>query len=107
MENNIEKQPIDSKSIDTNKNAGYTIYNWNTLWTGFLNLPQTNQLNIGIICFIKFAIAIIAFLLAWDCNSMSNILFRIIVTFFATVFGEIYIVYYSFYHVFMGIKCYV
>lgn len=82
------------------------VFNLDHMLTSFSNLPVINRLNIGIVCFIKIIITIIAFYLCWECNQMSNIFFRIVVTGFSTIFSEIYIIYYALYHVFMGVKCY-
>ena len=82
------------------------VYNLDHMLKSFFDLPVTNRLNIGIVCFIKVVITIIAFYLCWECNKMTNIIFRLVVTLFSTIFSEIYIVYYAFYHVFMGVNCY-
>jgi len=58
------------------------------------------------VCVIRFILSLTAGYLVWDCNTKENLIFKIFITFFAVSFTEIYIIYYAFYRVFMGNKCY-
>jgi len=56
-------------------------------------------------CAIKLILSIIAGYLSWRCGAADNIFIRVLVTIFAVLFSEIYILYYSIYRVYMGNKC--
>jgi hypothetical protein len=49
---------------------------------------------------------IVACILAWKCNSKEHIIYRIINTFLAATFSDIYVVYYLIYRVILQNKCY-
>lgn len=55
---------------------------------------------------LKMIVVVIAIYLCWDCNRNSNIILRIIMTTFSAIFSELYIVYYSFYRILLGNRCY-
>ena len=61
--------------------------------------------QVTVVCAIKLIISIIAGYLSWKCSAKDNIFIRVLITIFAVLFSEIYILYYSIYRVYMGNKC--
>ena len=53
----------------------------------------------------KFELSLIAAKLAWTCAQNLGFGIRLFNTFIASVFSELYIIYYAVYRVFMGNKC--
>ena len=62
-------------------------------------------LQVTSVCAIKLILSIIAGYLSWKCSVKDNIFIRILITIFAVLFSEIYILYFSIYRVYMGNKC--
>jgi len=48
---------------------------------------------------------IVACFLAWQCNSKEHIVYRVINTFLAATFSDIYVIYYLIYRVLLKNKC--
>jgi hypothetical protein len=65
-----------------------------------------NYYQMRIIFTIRIIMGIICAYLAWECNQMDGIIFRLLITIIAFLFPEIYAIYYAIYHTFMGVKCY-
>jgi len=72
----------------------------------FENLYRKYPLPVATIIVLQIVISLCAFVLAWDCNRMSNGILRLLVSIVATIFSEFYIIYYAIYHVLMGFQCY-
>jgi len=66
---------------------------------------STHWIKIFIMLFVKLALSLIAGYLSWKCSAKSDMLLRILFTFIAIMFSEVYIVYYTIYRVTMGNKC--
>ena len=62
-------------------------------------------IEVSFACVLKIVISIIAFVLAWECSSNSNIVLRLLISIFAAGLGEFYIIYYAVYRVFLDNKC--
>ena len=62
--------------------------------------------RMSILVIFHIIISICALILSWDCSKYSNTFLRILFTILATILSEIYIIYYAFYHIVMGFKCY-
>ena len=57
------------------------------------------------LCGARIALMLVAFVLAWRCNSSVNFLFRIFIALLASLFSEIYVIYFFLYRTLLGYKC--
>tara|TARA_B100000925_G_scaffold176475_1_gene133037 strand:- start:222 stop:497 length:276 start_codon:yes stop_codon:yes gene_type:complete len=57
------------------------------------------------VCILHIILSLIAAKLAWTCAQNLGFGIRLFNTFIASVFSELYIIYYAVYRVFMGNKC--
>ena len=57
------------------------------------------------LCGSRIALMVVAFILAWRCNSNVNFLFRIFIALLASLFSEIYVIYFFLYRTILGYKC--
>jgi len=57
------------------------------------------------LCGARVVLMFIAFVLAWRCNSSVNFLFRIFIALLASLFSEIYVIYFFLYRTLLGYKC--
>ena len=64
-----------------------------------------NKPKIYLMILFKLIIILIAMYLAWNCNSNSNILLRILYTITAALFSGFYILYYSIYRILLKNNC--
>jgi hypothetical protein len=62
--------------------------------------------RMSLLVIFHIIISVCALILSWDCSKYSNTFLRILFTILATILSEIYIIYYAFYHIVMGFKCY-
>jgi hypothetical protein len=67
---------------------------------------DTYPVKTMIITLCRIVISFIAAMLAWNCNEFSGSILRILITFIAFIFAEVYILYYAIYHTIAGIACY-
>lgn len=67
---------------------------------------QESKNRMYLICLLRLMVSIIAAYLCWKCNAKEGIFIKMLVSFIALMFSEIYILYYVIYRVFMGNKCY-
>ena len=67
---------------------------------------QKHWIKVYTTIIIKVILSLIAVNLAWDCNKNSGVIMQLIISIIAFICSEIYILYYAFYRVFMGNKCY-
>jgi len=63
------------------------------------------NIQVFTVCIIKLVLIFIAAYLSWQCSSTSNGIIRSLLATISGFFSEIYIIYYSFYRVFMGNTC--
>jgi len=57
------------------------------------------------LCGARVVLMLIAFILSWRCNSSVNILFRLFIAILASLFSEIYVIYFFLYRTLLGYKC--
>ena len=57
------------------------------------------------LCGARIALMLVAFVLAWRCNSSVNFLYRIFIALLASLFSEIYVIYFFLYRTVLGYKC--
>tara|TARA_B110000208_G_C11799476_1_gene441230 strand:+ start:3637 stop:3936 length:300 start_codon:yes stop_codon:yes gene_type:complete len=86
-----EEKPIAPFNNEQVRNEGKSKWHW---------------FQVSCVCAIRFCLSMIAGYLVWECNNKENIIFKILLTLVAMSFSEIYILYYAFYRVFLGNKCY-
>lgn len=71
----------------------------------FRKKSPTEQLQIIGLIALRVITTLIALFLSWTCNANYGLLMRIVVSLISAVFAELYIVYYTVYHILMGVKC--
>jgi len=71
-----------------------------------VNMEKENEMIKMFMFVVRVIMGMICGYLAWECNQMDGIIFRLLVTGVAVMFPEVYGIYYAVYHVFMGVKCY-
>ena len=71
-----------------------------------LNKEEVAYLKLISTLVLRITLSIITMYLSFDCNKNVNVFFKILNAIIAFLFAEIYIIYYAFYRVFMGNKCY-
>jgi uncharacterized membrane protein YhaH (DUF805 family) len=59
-----------------------------------------------VVFILHIVVCIIAVMLAMECNQYESAATQVIVAIVAFLFGEIYIIYYAMYHIFIGVRCY-
>lgn len=94
----IDEQKIDREVKDEVLNSDFIyklVYNFNI----------TDSWWKMSICTSRVILMVIAFILAWRCNSSINFLFRIFIALLASLFSEIYVVYFFLYRTVLGYKC--
>ncbi len=70
-------------------------------------IPQNDKkILVGLSYLLSVIPMIAAAILAWDCNRNESIAFRIIATIAAAVFNILYLLFYLFYRVMYGSRCY-
>lgn len=70
----------------------------------YKNYLSSPYIVIGII--MSVITAVVAYMLAWRCNSKEPIIYRIINSILAALFSDIYVIYYLIYRVLLKNKCY-
>ena len=66
---------------------------------------SNGKMKLSLLVLLRIFIMVVAAILCWTCNTDANMYMRILYTVLAVIFAEFYVLYYSFYHVFMGVKC--
>jgi hypothetical protein len=105
------EQIIEKDMEDTDTKFEFPLPEENVIDTGNLSSIQNtydiwHATKLIVIFILKLIVVCVAIYLCWDCNRNSNIILRIIMTTFSAIFSELYIIYYSFYRILLGNKCY-
>jgi hypothetical protein len=55
---------------------------------------------------LRVILMILVGVIAWRCNIQESLIIRILITLFASIFCELYLVFYTIYRVILGNSCY-